>query len=327
MKRQKLLAGHTVNLRSETGSIALEASLIMPIVLMVFIFFICLIRLSAVQMALHGTLSQTVRQAAANIYPVELAYNKAVSSMPPAAEPSGAGTGALAAAPLPGIEMVADKLEGWLPSPAGRLLAAVLEGDWKPVVDAAATEIGRSVVEPLLRHEADRAVLNPELLRLSRLSLPDLKGKTEAYIRIEAEYTFKLGFPFTKRSLTLREQAEERVWVSDPVPANRDGEGTDSTHAQIQIVSLEPDPLRPGNKARLVVQTDPGRILNLTVTYKSGRSQAKHVGEVSADASGKAEWTWLVSGNTTPGVWELSVSAADGTTVSRHFVVEKKKSA
>lgn len=321
MKRQKQLAGRTGNLRSESGSIALEASLIMPIVLMVFIFFTCLIRLSAVQMALHGTVSQTVRQAAANIYPVELAYNKAASSMSNTTE-SGLSS---SVQPLPGIELVADKLGEWLPSPAGPLMAAVIKGDWKSAVDVAATEVGRSVIEPLLRHEADQAILDPELLKLSRLTLPDLEGKAEAYVRIEAEYTFKLGFPFTKRSIVLREQAEERVWINDPIPANRDSGETDNTRAHIQIVSIEPDPLRPGRRARLIVQTDPGRTLNLVVNYKSGRSEAKHVGEAAADETGKAEWTWLVSGNTTPGIWELSVTAADGTTASRHFVVEKKK--
>ena len=245
MKRQKQLAGHTVNLRSESGSIALEASLIMPIVLMVFVFFICLIRLSAVQMALHGAVSQTVRQVAANIYPVELAYNKAASSMPATTEPQ--------QHPLKSrfqeLKLLLIKLEEWLPSPAGPLMAAVIKGDWKSVIDSAATEVGRSIVEPLLRHEADHAILDPELLKLKKLSLPDLKDKTEAYIRIEAEYTFKLGFPFTKRYLVLREQAEERVWVSDPVPANRGSADTDTESAHIQIISIHQ--IRCGQAIRL----------------------------------------------------------------------------
>ncbi|BBH24775.1 hypothetical protein Back11_61200 [Paenibacillus baekrokdamisoli] len=322
MKRQKQLAGRTGNLRCESGSIALEASLIMPIVLMVIIFFICLIRLSAVQMALHGTVSQTVRQMAANIYPVELAFDEVASSLPASGKPDSSSS----MQKLPGLSFASDKLEEWLPSPAGPLMAAVLRGDWKAVSDTASTEIGRSVIEPLLRHEADQAILDPELLRLSKLSLPDFKGKTEAYVLVEAEYTFKLGFPFTKRSLIVREQAEERAWIRDSVPANSEGEETDQDHAHIQIISIEPDPLRPGRKARLIVQTDPCRALNLVIDYKSGRSEAKHIGETTADDTGRAEWTWLVSGNTTPGVWELSVSAADGTTVSRHFIVEKKSS-
>jgi len=285
---------------------------------MVIVFFICLIRLAAVEMALHGAVSQTVRQAAANIRPVELALSQAEEHLPSTDDiPS--------LASLPGIDAVADKLAQWLPSPAGALLKAGLTGDWKPVQDAAATEIGRSVVEPLLRREADTAMLDPDLLKLYSLSLPDLKGGEDPYLRIGAEYTFKLGFPFTKQSIALRQQAEERVWISDAVPAPRgDGETEGQANANIQIVSILPDPLRPGNTARLTVLTDPGASLDLSVRYKSGLSQAKHLGEATADSDGKLEWTWLVSGNTTPGVWELTVTAADGTSVSRHFVVRKK---
>jgi hypothetical protein len=320
MKRLSQSVGRTNRKRNETGSIALEASLVMPIVLMVIIFLISLIRLASVQMALHGSASQTVRQAAANFRPIELAYEQLAPHL--------AAMGELPTLqPLPGINGVADKLEHWLPAPSGPLMAAVLRGDWKPVQNAAATEIGRSVIEPMLRHEADKEILDPSQLRLSNLSLPKLKDNAEPYIRIEAEYTFKLGFPFTKRSIVLREQAEERIWVSDAVPAMR-GEGNpDLSHANIQIVSIEPEPLRPGRRARLIVLTDPGRSLDLAVDYKSGRSKAKHLGKAAADTNGRVEWTWLVSGNTTPGVWELIVTADDGTKVARHFVVEKQPGA
>ncbi|GGD76680.1 hypothetical protein GCM10010911_38490 [Paenibacillus nasutitermitis] len=293
----------------------------MPIVLMVIIFFICLIQLCAVQMALHGAASQTVRQAAANIRPVQLA-SAYVSEHLPSDEPSSSRQ-----PPLPGITLIADKLQEWLPSPAGLLMSSVLTGDWKPVENAVATEVARAVVEPMLRREADQSILDPELLKLSLLSLPDLEHKTEPYLRIEAEYTFKLGFPFTKKTIVLKDQAEERVWVSDAVPAKRgETEGGETAQALVLIVSIEPDPLRPGRQARLVVQTDPGRTLDLVIHYKSGRSQAKHLGTATADSEGKVSWQWLVSGNTTPGVWELTITADDGTKVTRHFVVQKKTS-
>lgn len=290
----------------------------MPAVLMVIVLFICLIRLSAAQMALHGAVSQTARQAAANIKPIELAVQQASGYMPAPL----AGLSAIEAPPELGS--VAAALAGWLPEPAGPLMSAALNGDWKPLEDAAATAIGRSVVEPLLHHEADREVLDVAELKLSGLSLPDLKDKAEPYIRVEAEYSFKLGLPFTKRDIVLREQAEERVWVSDAVPAPRGGDtGTGAENrAAIAIVSIEPNPLRPGRKASIVVQSDPNRKLSLSVNYKSGQSVARNLGEATADGEGVVEWSWLVSGNTTPGVWELVITADDGTRVARHFVVE-----
>ncbi|SFI99545.1 Flp pilus assembly protein TadG [Paenibacillus sp. UNC496MF] len=368
MRKRRRSAALTARWRSESGSIALEASLTLPIVLMVIIFFICLIRLNAAQMALHGAVSQTVRQAAANIHPIDLAVNRLASGENdadagggtegggaesgseavghstgngnsggghPSADSSGEGlaaagspwngqsSGSSSDEPLPAVEYLADKLEEWLPSPAGPLLSAALKGDWKSIRDTAAATVGRPVIEPLLRREADASVLDPERIRLSKLSLPDLKDKTDLTLAIEAEYSFPLGFPFTKKAIVLRERAEERVWTPDTVPAPKGGD-PDSEHSPIQIVLIEPSPARPGHKARVVVKTSPGRSLSIEVLYKSGQSVAKHLGDMVTDGEGLAEWTWLVSGNTTPGVWEIVVTASDGGAAARHFVVQKK---
>ncbi|RAP77066.1 TadE/TadG family type IV pilus assembly protein [Paenibacillus montanisoli] len=327
MKRRIPLAGRTGRRGGEAGSIVVEAALILPIVLMVILFFICLIRLNAVQMALHSAVSQSVRQAAANIHPIDLALKHAASrnsTANPTLDQAPLST-VTALKQLPGIDLVARQLEEWLPSPAGPLLSAALQGNWMPVVDAAATEAGRHIVEPLLRHEADEAVLNPGQLRLSKLSLPDLKGRSEVMLRIEAEYEFKLAFPFTRKTILLKESAAERVWISDSVPARKDDQSEQDDKAPIQIVQLEPSPINPGHRARVVVRTNPGRKLSIKVMYKSGQSVAKHLGETVTDSEGYAEWTWLVSGNTTPGIWELIVTSSDGASRSaRHFVVEKR---
>ncbi|MFC4811056.1 TadE/TadG family type IV pilus assembly protein [Paenibacillus sp. GCM10023250] len=357
MRKRRRSAALTARWRSESGSIALEASLTLPIVLMVIIFFICLIRLNAAQMALHGAVSQTARQAAANIHPIDLAVNRlaesgngADSSGGTQGNPTGNGdsggevspgefsdgspvspggprnaqsAGSSSDEPLPAVEYLADKLEEWLPSPAGPLLSAALKGDWQSIRDTAAATVGRPVIEPLLRREADASVLDPERIRLTKLSLPDLKDKTDLTLTIEAEYSFPLGFPFTKKAIVLRERAEERVWTPDTVPAPRGG-ASDDEHAPIQIVLVEPSPARPGHKARVVVKTSPGRSLSIQVRYKSGNSVAKHLGDTVTDSEGLAEWTWLVSGNTTPGVWEIVVTASDGGSAARHFVIQKK---
>ncbi|WP_219838691.1 hypothetical protein [Paenibacillus sp. R14(2021)] len=328
MKKRRRSAPLTGNKQGESGSIALEAALVLPVVLMVVIFFICMIRLNTVQMALHGAVSQTVKQAAANIHPIDLALQKRHSDDKADEGEEETATDQAQSKPvrepLPAVEFVADKLENWLPSPAGPLLSAVLKGDWKPAQDAASTIIGRSIVEPMLRHEADIAVLDPERLHLSKLSLPDLKDGSDPFLSIEAEYAFKLGFPFTKGTIVLKERAAERVWTADKLPAQGSGESADPDHEPIQIVLIEPVPVRPGNKARVVVKTSPGRSLSIKVLYKSGQSVAKNLQDAVTDANGFAEWTWHVSGNTTPGVWELVVTASDGTTAARHFDIRKK---
>lgn len=293
----------------------MEAALVMPLLLMVLVVFIVLIRLCAAQMALQSAASQTARQAAAHIYPVDLALRQAssqISAFQPMNVPMSEWSDAAATA--------AD----WLPDPAGAAVSAALRGDWEPFADAAATELGRAVVEPLLQQYADEAVIEKERISLSRLTLPDLNNKENPYLTIEAQYEFPLSIPFTDKKILLRERASERVWVSDASPATDEAAAADSAVVPVQIVSIEPVPLRPGRKATVVALTNPGAGVSLEVMYKSGKSVAKHLGETTADKNGYVQWTWLVSGNTTPGVWELTATSASGEKVSMHFTVEKK---
>jgi hypothetical protein len=92
----------------------------------------------------------------------------------------------------------------------------------------------------------------------------------------------------------------------------------------VSFVSLEPNPVRPGRKATLVIRTTPGTAVDLTIIYKSGLSQAKHLGSATADASGLVSWTWHVSGRTTPGQWNWQVSNADGGIWTQSFEVAGK---
>ncbi|GGG04831.1 hypothetical protein GCM10010916_22410 [Paenibacillus abyssi] len=287
-----------------------------PVFLFVLLFLVVMVRLAAVQMALHDTASQAVRQTAAHIYPIALAAEQSGFELP---------TASIGELSLSDIESVAGQLAEWIPEPAGPLLESIGEGDWSPVVDMAATEIGRGVVQPLLRQFAEASVLDPDEVRLYRLSMPDLKEKQEPYFSITVEYELPLNLPFTRKTLTLRERAEERVWVSDAIAAPITPESSEDAADHLQILAIEPSPVRPGRKARVIALTDPNRKVSLTVEYKSGTSKAKFLGEQTADADGMVSWEWHVSGNTTPGVWELYVSTEDSKQVGMHFSVEKAK--
>jgi len=105
-----------------------------------------------------------------------------------------------------------------------------------------------------------------------------------------------------------------------PSRARENGEA--DNRLRIEFVSLDPDPVRPGRKATLVLRTEPGAVLDLSVYYKSGRSQAKHLGTAAADASGIVSWTWHVSGNTTSGEWSWE-AVGEGGRLSRTFRVAR----
>ncbi|WP_081419072.1 TadE/TadG family type IV pilus assembly protein [Paenibacillus sp. Leaf72] len=314
MKRRRRLAGHTDCREGERGSIVMEAALVMPMLLLVLMVFIIFIRMSTLQIALQAAASQSARQIAAHIYPVELAYQRVSASKPEFSA---------AQMPLADWSAAASNAAKWLPDPAGALASSALSGDWKPLIDMAATEIGRGAIEPLLRQNADEAVLETARIKLSRLALPDLKNKQQPYLIIEAEYEFPMQLPFMKQKLILREQASERVWISDAAAAQDTAAQNDPDHIPIQIISISPVPLRPGHKATAIVLTKPGVTASLKVMYKSGQSQAKHLGEATAGSDGFVQWTWLVSGNTTPGMWELTAGVGDQQ-ASMHFQVEKK---
>ncbi|MGO4543585.1 TadE/TadG family type IV pilus assembly protein [Paenibacillus sp. 2TAB23] len=318
MRLRKQSAGHIRlrKLREEQGSIVVEAALVMPMVIVVLLVFVMLIRLCAVQMALHSAASQSVRQIAAHIHPVDLAWQQAAAQAPSLPE---------TLVPLAPWNDVAAEASEWLPSPAGPLIASTLRGDFQPLQNMAATQIGQAVIAPLIRSFTDGAIIDPARLKLSWLSLPDLTKSNEPYLSIEVEYDFPLKLPFLGKPIVLKEQAAERVWLSDAAPARYGVENGDQAAVPIQIVAIEPTPLRPGRKASVIVKTAPGAAISLEVTYKSGSSKAKHLGEAVADSEGYIKWTWHVSGNTTPGIWELAASEAGraDNRISMHFVVEK----
>jgi hypothetical protein len=302
----------------ERGSVAVEASLIMPVFLMVFILLIAIIRMAMTQMALQDAATQTVRLTAAYMYPIQQAVQSESGK-------SGEKRDKAASAdrgPSDAVGSLAAELAGRLPEPAGPLLEAALRGDWDEVEDIAAAPLGEVVFGPLIRELASGSALNPDRIRIARLSLPELSDGEEAFFRIRLAYDFPLGLPFTGKAVTLTADAEERAWVADPVPAPTHPDEEDGPGG-IVIVSIEPSPLRPGRKAKLTAIGEPNTKLTLTVWYKSGRSRAKNLGEKMTDEHGIVSWEWHVSGNTTPGTWELEVTSEDGAKAHSFFQVRK----
>jgi len=307
----------------------MEAALVMPVIIVLLLLFVILIRLCTIQMALHSAASQAARQIAAHIYPAELAWQSIADNRSSVEEDAVEEEGAFAAdkdSALSSWSELAAKAAEWLPAPGDLLVSSALRGDFRPLQNIAATELGRGIVEPILHKLADKYALDADNVRLHVLMLPDLSKSYEPLVTIAVEYEFPLKLPFYGKPIVLLEQASERVWISDALPA-RYGSGLDETESvPLQIVAIEPSPLRPGRKAAVVALTAPGTVVTLEVVYKSGTSKAKNLGEAKADENGRVEWTWHVSGNTTPGVWLLTASVADDpdNQVSMHFIVEKR---
>lgn len=282
---------------SDRGSVTLEAAILMPVFLLLIFFLIFMVQTAIVSMAMHGVLSQTVRQAAGAWYPVSLAIEETK------------GTSAYEQADkwsdkLTKVGETINKIGPWLPSPVKDWAGQAARGEWSLEQQGA-----KLAFEQLIKQHIDETVLDSSRLRLSSVEWPDDSDRSQAYITLQAEYTLPMKVPFIGTKLVLSQSARERVWAMGSA-ANARLPDEDSESLRVAFVSLEPNPVRPGRKATLVIRTKPGASVDLSVIYKSGQSQAKHLGTAVADESGTVSWTWHVSGRTTPGQWSLKVTGA-----------------
>lgn len=302
---------------ARNGSIVLEAAMVMPLVLLALLAFSMMISLCMTQMALQSAASHSLIQVSSHIRPLELALAK----IPEEEEVKPGDRGELAE-----WQEVAASAAEWLPEPMGELVSSGLRGDWSPAVDMAATELGRSVVEPLVRRQVNPRVLRPERVSLARLTLPDIRKREQPYAGLALTYEYPIAVPLLGKKIVLKAYAYERVWVSDVSAAMYGASSGENDSHLLQIVSIEPSPVRPGRKATVVALTEPGSAVSLGVMYKSGASKARNLGEATADDNGYVSWTWHVSGNTTPGIWEVTASAGEGRgEAGKHFIIEKTK--
>lgn len=285
----------------------------MPIFLLFAFFLIFMVQAAVASMALHGALSQTVRQAAEAWYPLSMAIEQAE------------GTDAYHAmkewdAKLAKAGEALSKIGPLLPSPIDEWAGQAASGQWS--LDRQAAKLA---FEQLMEQFVDEDALNRSRLRLTDVELPDTGNRDQAYLTLHAEYTLPMRVPFIGKKLVIRQSASERVWVGGSATQARLPQ-EEAESLQIEFVSLEPNPVSPGRKATLVIRTKPGATVNLSVLYKSGLSQAKNLGMASADDQGYVRWTWHVSGRTTPGQWMLTVTGAGQEGTWEHAFEVKKAS-
>lgn len=326
MRRAKRLDGlikkrwRFADFREERASIVLEAAIVMPMLMLFMLALIVLIHLNAVQLALHASAAQTVRAVSAHWYPVDQALQKLARKSEQSAVFSDTEQGTKGEKHLRELASAAAK---WLPDPSGTLLSSAIKGDWQPAINMAATELGRFAVEPLVRQYADARFLTSERIMLEQLSIPDYKNKQQAELGLTVSYRYPIKVPLLQLPIILHAGAAERVWIPDTAAADIGTSVSGQQH--LSIISIEPSPVRPGRKATVTVMANPGEAVSLEVFYKSGLSKAKHLGEAQADASGMVSWTWHVSGNTTPGLWEVSAASIsrDGARDHKFFAVKK----
>ncbi|MDU2241293.1 MAG: pilus assembly protein [Paenibacillus sp.] len=328
------------------GSITLEAALITPVFVMVVFWFVFLVHMTLLSGQLHAAAANAVKQVSAHIYPVAIAVEAQTSGQQGTPAPAGeTGQGSPEAAEIGGSgnrettsgngpfswRMPSLSLEEWagqyaadLPAPLSTWVTdAARKGD-EPLQELKAKTseaILDPLVKPLLRPFLQGTLLEEDHLHVSRVTVPDLKTGKQPYFGLEVSYELPLKVPFTGRRMVLQTRAEERLWIGDTGELDSGAGNGEGQAGQAAVVIAKPDPAYAGHRATIQAQVAPGSSAKLTVYYKSGVSQAKYLGEATADEQGRIAWTWLVGGNTTPGTWSFVIETEEGLRTTAAFEV------
>lgn len=313
------------------GSIVLEASLVMPLFVMVIFLFIYMVQMTLISTQMQAVAANAVRQVSAHIYPVALAFSESKVG-------EGADSHEVEALPgkrSDGWRMPELSLSGWaseyaskLPPPfSGWVQSAANRGD-EPLQDVRGSlseQVLDPALKPMLRPFLRGTWLKEERLHVHQVTVPDLKKGRNPYFGLEISYELPLKVPLTGRRILLRTRAEERLWIGDTGEQNgqgkEDGEGGSGQGKPASILS-KPEPAYAGHRASVKALIEPGTEAKLTVYYKSGVSKAKYLGTATAGNDGIVEWEWLVGGNTTPGTWTLEIETEGGLKTTVQFNVE-----
>lgn len=320
-RTRKLIKRRTLKRHSSEGSIVIEAAILLPIVMLVFVFFVYLIQAAVISTALQAAASNAIKQAAAHMYPLALALDKAQL-------PNGGLTETVLKPPAitmkQTVEQLVQKYGNRLPSPVSEWINDA--GSWAGREAEAAGEqvqaaVGQHLLRPLVERYSLPNVLKAERIRITHLKLPDMASKQNPYLGIQLEYDLPMRVPILLRKITLSARASERVWIGDSPIAEGDNNPTTTDKPIPQILSIEPEPLIPWKMAKLTAKVAPHEKVKLVVYYKSGVSVAQGLVWKTADADGLVSWEWNVSGNTTEGNWRLQVVTEDNRTADRSFEV------
>ncbi|RCX20426.1 hypothetical protein DFP94_103151 [Fontibacillus phaseoli] len=309
----------------------LEASLVMPVFVMVIFFFIYMVQLTLFSTQMDSVASNVVRQVSAHMYPVALG----VSNRTEGGATGGDGhspEGSVASPstwnmPELSLSEWSDQYASELPSPLSHWISSAARKGEEPLQDIK-NSISESmldpVVKPMIRPFLNGTWLNEDRIHVSRVTVPDLKSGKSPYFGLELSYELPIKIPFTGRSIVLQTRAEERLWIGDTEElVDEDESGDDEgTKGQPAIILTKPEPAYAGRRARITAKIAPGTTAKLTVHYKSGVSQAKYLGEASANEDGTVTWEWLVGGNTTPGTWTFVIETEEGLKTTAQFNVE-----
>lgn len=158
----------------------MEAALIMPFFLVFIIAIANIVHVIIVEAALQSAAHETVKQAAAHIYPVYILHQHA--DIPSIIRP---------------MEEAMDKLPSFL----------------RESLSGGMNDAAKAALLPLVKAYANSRWLDLDRLQVVEAEFPDFSDRTKATFALTIRYEYRMVVPFFAKEWSIEKRAAERVWI------------------------------------------------------------------------------------------------------------------
>ncbi len=230
--------------KREDASIILEATLVLPFVIVFIILLTSFIRIAIVEIELENAGSETVKQVAHHIYPAVLFHNEVTNND----------------SQLSTLELIDQSTNlSLLELARGEIETALLAKLFQPLVDG----------------NTNDKIINLCYYQITNVRLPAALGGSGETFALQMRYDLPLQIPFVNKTIAIIKNFEERVWLGsfrDQLPQIEDvlesaTEEQDDLFLKIHSIS---SPVQRGHYVKIILEATPQQTVRIRLTYNSG---------------------------------------------------------
>jgi len=311
--------------KKNSGSIVLEATLILPIFLSFLLILIAFIRIAVVEMELTTAVAEVTKQVATHMYPVGIFYEDLSKTDAGEVLEDVISTLNDSNKKLMGFDEFINQYSYLLPAEINSLLDITnkFSEDISGVYDKSLS----TLFQPIMDHYVDDSIIRFEHFQVTKVILPDLINGEQPYFGIEIRYDMPLNVPFFDKIITFKKLAYERVWLGDNIVSDKainnfenddvidkqenedsdDEESDDNNDVELIIDSIT-SPVQRGHKIRIIAEGPENRTAAIVIMYNSG-----FVKEIKGTFNNKGVLVSdiIIGGHSNEGVYQAIVTVDD----------------
>lgn len=298
-------------LKKDNGSLVLEATLILPFIIIFILVLTSFVRIAIVEMELENAGSETVKQVAHHIYPVIILYNELNE------QNNDNDTNSL----LQNLYIEKNNSSTY-----SKFLENI--NLFSSAASYGEMFLLKSLIQPILDGNTNDKLIDFRDYQLVNIELPVALGGTGNNFGIELRYDLALKVPFINQSITIIKRFEEKIWYDNSVViANDDDLNTkidennedDDEDNFLKIHSIS-SPTQRGHKIKILIEGTANKEVRIRLTYNSGF--IKEV-EGKLDKEGFLAKNIIIGGNSNEGSYLATVFLDDLSTSIDFEVLSK----